>query len=51
MHAECMHVYMLYTAMLLLFTYTYIYICMYMHLQLKYTRVEALMQGLHIMEA
>ena len=49
MHAECMHVYMLYTAMLLLFIYTCIF--MYMHLQLKYTRVEALMQGLYIMEA
>ena len=48
MHAECMHVYM-YTALLLLFIHTYIGMCM--HLQLKYTRVEALMQGLHIMEA
>ena len=31
------------------FIHTYIGMCM--HLQLKYTRVEALMQGLHIMEA
>ena len=49
MHAECMRVYFLHTALLLLFIHTYI--CMYMHLQLKYTRVEALMQGLYIMEA
>ena len=45
MHAECMHVYM-YTALLLPFRHTYT--GMYMHLQLKYTRVEALMQGLHM---